>query len=137
MDLAKYQNRYGSKSMSDKAVLLPNWSLDWRIILAKYQLGHQYTFWTLPILIFSPVQIIMRHPLPPQHQSTYIGVPESASIEIPPFRPVFFRLTTFLSTTKTFCPRNNFCSAFMYCKAKKERKIGAIRNYIDFFYFEN
>ena len=37
---------------------------DWRIILAKYQLGHSYTFWTsMPILIFSPVQIIMRHSL--------------------------------------------------------------------------
>ena len=27
----------------------------WRIILAKYKLGHSYTFWTMPILIFSPV----------------------------------------------------------------------------------
>ena len=29
----------------------------------KMQLDHSYTFWTMPILIFSPVQIIMRHPL--------------------------------------------------------------------------
>jgi hypothetical protein len=33
------------------------------IISAKGQLDHSYTFLTIPILIFSPVQIIMRHPL--------------------------------------------------------------------------
>ena len=33
------------------------------IILAKEQLDHSYTFWTMPILIFCPVQIIMGHPL--------------------------------------------------------------------------
>ena len=49
--------------VSDQTVILPKWSPNWRIILAKYQLGHSYTFWTMPILIFSPVQIIMRHPL--------------------------------------------------------------------------
>ena len=49
--------------MSDQAVLLPKWSPDWRIILAKYQLGPSYTFWIMPILIFSLVQIIMGHPL--------------------------------------------------------------------------
>ena len=37
--------------MSDQAVLLP-----------KYQHVHSYPFWTMPILIFSSVQIIMRHP---------------------------------------------------------------------------
>ena len=32
--------------------------------LAKYQNRHNsYTFWAMPILIFSPVQIIMRHPI--------------------------------------------------------------------------
>ena len=35
---------------------------DCRIILAKGQLDHSYTFWTMPILIFSPVQIIMKCP---------------------------------------------------------------------------
>ena len=29
--------------------------------------------------------------IPPQHQSTYLGGPESASIEIPPFRPYFIK----------------------------------------------
>ena len=41
---------------------MPKWSPDYWIILAKYQLCHSYTFWTMHILIFSPVQIIMRHP---------------------------------------------------------------------------
>ena len=33
------------------------------INLAKDQIYTLYTFWTKPILIFSPVQIIMRHPI--------------------------------------------------------------------------
>ena len=45
--------------MSDEAVLLPKWSPDWRIILAKYKLGQSYTFWNIFILIFSPIQIII------------------------------------------------------------------------------
>ena len=49
--------------MSYETGLLPKFSPDGTIILAKYQFGHSYTFWTKPILIFSPVQIIMRHPL--------------------------------------------------------------------------
>ena len=44
--------------------ILPKWFANWGIIWAKGQLDHSYTFWTMPILIFSPVQIIMRHPLP-------------------------------------------------------------------------
>ena len=46
---------------------------------------------------------------------------------------VFFRLTTFFSGTKIFFPRNNFCSVFMYCKAKKN--FGVIRNFLKFFDF--
>ena len=34
-----------------------------KIILVKYQPCHSYNFWTMPILILSPVQIIMGHPL--------------------------------------------------------------------------
>ena len=45
------------------------WFPDWRIILAIYQLGHSHTFLIMPLLVFCPVQIIMRHPLPP---STYM-----------------------------------------------------------------
>ena len=33
--------------MSDQAVLLPKWSPQKRIILAKGQLDHSYTFWTM------------------------------------------------------------------------------------------
>ena len=33
--------------MSDQAVLLPKWSPNRRIILAKRQLDHSYTFWTM------------------------------------------------------------------------------------------
>ena len=41
--------------MSDQAVLLPNWFTHGGITLAKGQLGHSYNFWTMSILIFSPV----------------------------------------------------------------------------------
>ena len=41
--------------MIEQAVLLPRWSPYLRIILAKGQLDHFYTFWTMPIMIFSPV----------------------------------------------------------------------------------
>ena len=41
-----------------------NWSPDWRIILAKYQLGRSYIFEIhMPILIFSSVQKILGHPI--------------------------------------------------------------------------
>ena len=41
--------------MSDQPVLLPKWFTHGGITLAKGQLGYSYTFWTRPILIFSPV----------------------------------------------------------------------------------
>ena len=50
--------------MSYETVLLLKFSPDGAIILAKEGFHNLYTFWTIPILIFSPVQIIMRHPLP-------------------------------------------------------------------------
>ena len=49
--------------MSDQAVLLPKWFSHGGIILAKGQLDHSYTFWTMSILIFSPVYLLLRHPL--------------------------------------------------------------------------
>ena len=33
------------------------------VILAKEQCHNSYTFWAMPILIFSPVYFFMRHPL--------------------------------------------------------------------------
>ena len=51
--------------MSDQAGILPKWFSNRGIILAKGQLDHSYTFWIMPILILSPVQIIRRHPLSP------------------------------------------------------------------------
>ena len=35
----------------------------WGIILAKGQFDQSYTFWTMSILIFSPVYLLLRHPL--------------------------------------------------------------------------
>ena len=35
-------------------------------------------------------------------------------------KEVFFRLTTFFSGTKKFCPRNNFCSVFYVLYSKKK-----------------
>ena len=49
--------------MSDQADILPKWSSHLGIILAKGQLDHSFIFWTMPILIFSPVHLILKHPL--------------------------------------------------------------------------
>ena len=46
-----------------ETVLLPKFSPGGTIILAKEKFHNSYTFWALPILIFSPVQIIMTQPL--------------------------------------------------------------------------
>ena len=49
--------------MSDEAVLLPTWLSHQGTKLAKEQLHHSYTFWAMPILIFSPVYFFLRHPI--------------------------------------------------------------------------
>ena len=49
--------------MSYETVLLPKWLSHQGRILAKEQFHNSYTFWARPILIFSPVQIIISHPL--------------------------------------------------------------------------
>ena len=40
--------------MSDQAVILPKWLTHGGIILAKGQLDHLYSFWTIPNLIYYP-----------------------------------------------------------------------------------
>ena len=55
--------------MSDQAVLLPKWfshgpgGSHGGIILAKEQLDHSYTYWIMPIMIFSRVYFFLVHPL--------------------------------------------------------------------------
>ena len=49
--------------MSDQAVLLPKWSPNGRIILAKGQLNNSNTFWTMSILKFGLVYFFSIHPL--------------------------------------------------------------------------
>ena len=59
--------------------------------------------------------------IPSQHQSTYLGGPESASIEIPPFRPHFikFQKNIFIfQEQKKFVQGTTFVRFFMYSKPK-------------------
>ena len=49
--------------MSDQAVLLPKWLSHGGIFLAKWQLDHSYTFWTISIMMFSPVYFFWVHTL--------------------------------------------------------------------------
>ena len=49
--------------MSYDTVVLPKFSPHGTIISAKEQFHNSYTFWAMRILIFSPVQIIISHPL--------------------------------------------------------------------------
>ena len=46
--------------------------------------------------------------IPPQHQSTYLGGPESASIEIPPFRPFLWSRFLKIKIFKIFRNDPNF-----------------------------
>ena len=63
-DWAKYHNWHSSKSIwVTRLLFCQNDSLMGGIILAKGQLDHSYTFWTMPIMIFSPVANLMHHPL--------------------------------------------------------------------------
>ena len=80
----------------------------------KFKIWCCNTVWPQPIWI--KVRTLWQIPL--QHQSTYLGGPESASIEIPPFRTHFIKFQKyffldyqkFFSGTKNFFWRNNFCS---------------------------
>ena len=62
----------------------------------KFELGPKYNFeiqyrgytvWPQSIWI----KVRTSWQIPPQHQSTCLGGPESASVEIPPFRPHFIK----------------------------------------------
>ena len=49
--------------MSEQAGILPKLFSNWGIILAKGQLDHCYTFWTMPILVFNPPWFLLTHTL--------------------------------------------------------------------------
>ena len=52
-----------------------------------WRICHTCTVWPQPI--WKKVRTLWQ--IPPQHHCTYLGGPESASIEIPPFRPHFIK----------------------------------------------
>ena len=54
--------------------------------------------------------------IPPQHQSTYLGGPESASIEIPPFRPFLWCKFSKREIFKKFWIAPKFFFALQYIK---------------------
>ena len=54
--------------------------------------------------------------IPPQHQSTYLGGPESASIEIPPFGPFLWCKFPKIKIFKNFRIAPNFFFALQYIK---------------------
>ena len=54
--------------------------------------------------------------IPPQHQSTYLGGPESASIEIPPFRHFLWSKFSKIKIFKKFRIAPNFFFASQYIK---------------------
>ena len=49
--------------MSYQAVLWPKWLSNGWIILAKGQLDHSNTFWSMPVWTFGPLYLIFVHPL--------------------------------------------------------------------------
>ena len=54
--------------------------------------------------------------IPPQHQSTYLGGPESASIEIPPFGPFLWSKFSKMKIFKKFRIAPKFFFALQYIK---------------------
>ena len=77
----------------------------------------QYTAWPEPIWI----KVSEWWQIPPQHQITSLGGPESASIEIPPFRPHFINLS------KTAFYEVNFVSQFSHLEVLLLSKFGSER----------
>ena len=70
------------------------------------------TVWPQPIWI----KVRTWWQIPPQHQSTYLGGPESASIEIPPFRPFLWSKFSKIKIFKNFWIAPNFCFALQCIK---------------------
>ena len=69
-----------------------------------------FTVWPQPIWKKTWWQI------PPQHQSTYLGGPESASIEIPPFRTILWCKFPKIKIFKNFRIAPKFFFALQYIK---------------------
>ena len=80
--------------MSDQAVLFSKWVSHWGIILAKGQLDHSYTFWTMSILIFSPLTNFGDHPI------YFIKV--AVNIECPNIKSNFQQTLSLLSVIYTW-----------------------------------
>ena len=64
-DWAKYHNSHNSKNIRVTKLSFGRNDLpkSTYTILAKEQFGHSYTFWTMVIIIFSPVSNSSNHPL--------------------------------------------------------------------------
>ena len=94
-----------------------------------------FTVWPQPILS----KVSGWWQIPPQHQRTYLGGPES--IEITPFRPHFIRFQKkffldqhfFFQEQKKSFQETVFVQFFMYWKAKEN--FGAIRKFLKIFIF--
>ena len=67
-----------------------------------------FTVWPEPIWI----KVSGWWQIPPQHQITYLGGPESASIEIPPFRPFLWSKFSKIKYFKKFRIAPNFFFCF-------------------------
>ena len=59
----------------------------WKVY--RSSIASTLTVWPQPIW----KKVVTWWQIPPQHQSTYLGGPESASIEIPPLRPHFIQFS--------------------------------------------
>ena len=97
-----------------------------------------FTVWPQPILS----KVSGWWQIPPQHQRTYLGGPESASIEITPFRPhfirfqkkFFFGLTIFFSGTKKKFSKKQLLFSFL-CIEKQKKKIWSDPKFFENFHF--
>ena len=74
--------------------------------------------WPQPILI----KVSGWWQIPPQHQTTYLGGPESASIEIPSFRPHFIKFSKTVFYVVKLVSQCSHLEVHLLCKFGPERQ---------------
>ena len=102
----------GQFSISNFRALRRPWDQNWSSLQTMFNLSSiSSTVWPEPIL----KKVSGWWQIPPQHQSTYLGGPESASIEIPPFRPFLWCKFPKIKIFKNFRIAPKF-----FCSLKKK-----------------
>ena len=117
-------------TMGPKAFLGSIWHFNVTSISRNLQTD-RFKFWEAKYLVKStvwpqPIWIKVRTSwqIPLQHQSIYLGGPESASIEIPPFRPFLWSKFSKIKNFKNFRIAPKIFFALKYIKTEQKLFLG-------------